>query len=592
MGRGIREQRGQSNTGLLVVTAVVAVAVAIALLLVPPSDPCAYSELSSPWQLSPIGFFSAGLAVVDRPEGTPRTGLVVAHGHDLSPQPVSYYGLDASTLSPALYGDIPDGFSADYAYHSGATAAHLDRDGYVDVCVTSYADPKQLTSGGGVKIYRGTLDGFDPTPTWVEQGFGASNCGVGDFDADGDLDLVVTSAFEVRTTPPASPPPNTPLALPGGGASRGLGTGPAGEIAGIPPYPNPLDGVVRIYRNDGAGGFTPWQTLSAATGAMDVEVADVDRDGWVDLLLAGPRTQLFRGQRPTAPLPFLAAPDWSSRETHSISMSVDAAVHPDWDDSLLVVASHGCKYPGEPGCPVSKNGFDVYRPGAALAAGKPISSHEYRVPSRGCSATGEEYAAALTVEQLDDDAYPDLLGGMWTTTTSGAIVFGHAVTLYPGKEAAGSKHPLLYSKKSRKDLADGAVGASEIRVADLFDEDRCPLTRKDSFTVPGGTEQAAFTLSRGPVSRIVAVTVGGVAADPAWDLTGAASTFNVPETREWVSVSPPAGGVGSVAVVVEYEYGGTVDVVATSAGPGPQFGASLVWRSRAMCPKSSEQSEE
>lgn len=591
----ITSQRGQSSGNLIQVTAVVGILVAAGWFLVSAANPCAYSEVSDPWKLSPLGFFSAGVAVVDQPSTKGRTGVVLAHGHDLSPQPVSYYGLDASTLSPATYGDIPDVFSEDYAYHGGVSAAYLDKDGYQDLCVTAYADARQLTSGGGVKIYRGSATGFDPAPSWEDTGYGASNCAFGDFDGDGDLDLVVTAAFEVRHQATTVAPPSSTVVWSGGGASGGLATGPAGEIAGIPPFPNPLDGKARTYRNDGSGNFTLWQTLTKGVGAMDVEVADVNRDGWVDLLLAGPVTQVYAGHKPDGTAPFQAQPSWESSNSHSISVSVDAAYHPDWDDSLMVAASHGCKYPGEPGCSVQKNGYDVYRPGkkmgtnpTTLASQTVTSGKKMRVPSRRCGNSHREYAAALTLEDLNLDKYPDLLAGMWTTSRASYTLLGNSVSLFPGKVSTGSKKPITYSQSSRKVLPGGTLAAAEIRVADVFDEDHCPETMTESFAVNSGQDQAVFTLSRGPVSKIVSVKVNGVLATAGWLGGTSGSTWTAPETKEWVSISPAPGATAAAKVEIEYQFGGTVDVVASSASPGPEFGASLVWRSRAMCSKKSD----
>ncbi len=156
--------------------------------------------------------------------------------------------------------------------------------------------------------------------------------------------------------------------------------------------------------------------------------------------------------------------------------------------------------------------------------------------------------------------------------------------MFEGKAAPGKKRPLVYNQSSRKDLPEGAVGAADIRVADLFDEDHCPRVATESFSVPAGQPRSVFTLARDPVSRILKVAVDGAVATPGWMVSNSGSQWSVPETREWVSLSPAPGATKAETVTVTYEYGGTVDVVASSTGPGPQFGSTLVWRSRTMCP--------
>ena len=121
----------------------------------------------------------------------------------------------------------------------------FDEDGYVDLIWAS-GD----TSGeGAVSLAFGGPDGLSAARRLSLVAHRPQKLAVVDLDLDGDLDLVV--------------------------ASSRMG---AGGLRTTTSY---------VYVNDGAGAFTP--TGLPTVGATDVKVADLDQDGWIDLVFCNER---------------------------------------------------------------------------------------------------------------------------------------------------------------------------------------------------------------------------------------------------------------------------------------------------------------
>ncbi len=201
--------------------------------------------------------------------------------------------------SPAGWGDEPDvRFATTGA--SGVVAEDLDGDGRLDLAFACYKAPSgpsesmvflqdgngycgtapdvRLTTQGARAVAAGDLNGDDlPDLVFARTRFGgavpeyssiylalegggfettpanlatkdAQDVKVADLDGDGDLDIVFANHRE----------------------------GPDGYSVGSP-----------VFINDGEGGFTTGPSLMlATTGAMAVEVADLDGTGWLDLVFA------------------------------------------------------------------------------------------------------------------------------------------------------------------------------------------------------------------------------------------------------------------------------------------------------------------
>jgi len=181
------------------------------------------------------------------------------------------------------------------------TAADIDGDGWVDLVFAnrfSGGDPTLDNYSNDSLVLWGSSDGFlDETrlPT-----VGAARSRVADLDADGHNDLVFANGVLETLDVPHSPV--------FWGSAEGFDPERRTDLSTVFPegllvedldYDGVLDVVFTtwlclldcdsaslVHPGDGAGGFSsPW-TLPEAVGAVDVQAADLDGDGLLDLVVA------------------------------------------------------------------------------------------------------------------------------------------------------------------------------------------------------------------------------------------------------------------------------------------------------------------
>jgi FG-GAP-like repeat len=168
-------------------------------------------------------------------------------------------------------------------------AADLDRDGHLDVIVTSAADGRVVwypsTDGGGAL---GAEQNLPPSAA------GADAVLTADLDRDGDLDVLTSSAsndeiawYENSDGSGHFGPQQILTSLAAGVASVLVadldGDGDLDLLAVLPGS----DEIAWLTNLDGEGGFGSLQILSSsATGIASVFAADIDTDGDLDVLAA------------------------------------------------------------------------------------------------------------------------------------------------------------------------------------------------------------------------------------------------------------------------------------------------------------------
>ena len=171
-----------------------------------------------------------------------------------------------------------------------------DNDGYLDLVVSGESAPGSYFA----KLYRNNQDGTFAQAIDLQMPVHGSSVSWGDYDNDGDLDLLV-SGYTVNH-------PNgvqarvlrndngvfvdsgiTNLAITGksrwgdynnDGRLDILGFGPASSYGAA-------DNNARIYRNDGNNVFTKITTPFSGASAGDLQWGDYDNDGDLDVLLGG-----------------------------------------------------------------------------------------------------------------------------------------------------------------------------------------------------------------------------------------------------------------------------------------------------------------
>jgi hypothetical protein len=220
--------------------------------------------------------------------------FVVANGNDISRQKlVVYYNTGTGTFPTT-----PDWQSTDIDYHGHLDVGDVNNDGWPDVAVSVYIGPSGFGSPGKVKLYLNNSGTLSSNPDWVSGNLVYTfSCAFGDADGDGDLDLAVAGGESYNNN--AEQPriyyniSGTLESLPSWKATEAqysydvnwadfdedgdLDVVFAGESS-----PN------RIFaNNNGVISLTPsWQSTDASQYANSLFVGDVNRDGFLDLLVS------------------------------------------------------------------------------------------------------------------------------------------------------------------------------------------------------------------------------------------------------------------------------------------------------------------
>lgn len=126
--------------------------------------------------------------------------------------------------------------------HADYHVADFDGDGNIDLAVVSLTGELRVLAGNGTSFTDGQDQQLDGLPIWMSGG---------DFDEDGDQDLVVVRSFANSTD---------------------------------------------IWLNDGSGTFTQGPSLAVGTDALAVTVGDFDDDGNLDVAVSRPAApEIFVG---------------------------------------------------------------------------------------------------------------------------------------------------------------------------------------------------------------------------------------------------------------------------------------------------------
>lgn len=275
--------------------------------------------------------------------------LVVANGNDMYRQNVTVYFNNAGTLSTT-----PGWQSSDIDYHGHLSLGDINNDGWIDVAVSVYLGAGGFNEKGKVKIYMNNNGTLSSNPSWVSaDSMYTFSCALGDADNDGFLDLAVA----------------------------------CGES-----YNYKID-QMRIYKNvNGVMQTTPyWKSTNLSYG-MDVDWADINNDGKLDLV--------FACERGTA-LAYLNygdsighSPYWTSTDANIYSNSLYLAdVNNDGNIDLAVADNNQIGGAGK---------FKIY-----LNTGVTFNTTPF------WSSTFSGYGSGIALVDIDFDGWKDLITGGW-----------------------------------------------------------------------------------------------------------------------------------------------------------------------------------
>ena len=229
-----------------------------------------------------------------------------------------------------------------------------------DVAVSVFLGPAGFTEPGLVKVYFNTGNSLESTPSWQSaDSMFTFSCALGDADGDGDLDLEVA-----------------------GGQPYSIGLGPYQTNGRI------------YYNQNGVLDSLPGWNSQVTMGALDVDFADMDKNGYLDVIFANHLTPNYI---------FLAdsignistAPSWSSGDNNYFANSLSIS-EIDSNKYLDLVISDNDQLGGH-GKFKSYN-FD------SIPTGQ--SNPDWFSNSGG-------YGSAVLLEDLNLDNQVDLLTGRW-----------------------------------------------------------------------------------------------------------------------------------------------------------------------------------
>ena len=297
------------------------------------------------------GHYATGLGVADiNQDGW--ADIIVANGNDIQRQNLVVYLNNGDGTFPT----VPSWQSNDFDYHGHLAVGDINGDNLPDVAVSVFLGPGGFSDPGKVKVYFNDGGQLEAIPSYESSDrMFTFSCALGDADGDGDLDLAV---------------------------------------AGGEPYHN-WETYGRVYYNqNGVIDTLPGWQSQVNMGAMDVDFADFDNNGYLDLAFACHLTPNYifladsQGQLNTSP-------DWSSQDVSYYANSLTVARVDSNDYPDLIISDNN-----------QLGGSGKYK--AYYFTDAPSGQS---MPSWTSGQGG--YGSAVLASDLTINGRPDLLAGRW-----------------------------------------------------------------------------------------------------------------------------------------------------------------------------------
>ncbi len=401
--------------------------------------------------------------------------LITANGNDISVCPERVYYNTGSILE-----EVASWSSTDEYYGCHLDLADVDGDGDLDMAV-----PNLIGTGSGYppaldEMYINYNGTFESTPSWHNtEADNSFNVAFGDYDLDGDPDLVTESGYFSVSS-------------------------------------------VKLYRNNNGSLATSatWESADDQIAAGDVEWCDIDRDGDLDLVVAG-SDEVFKATQPIRIFRnnngVLATTHyWESDNTGEFNQISFADIDDDGYFEMSV---------SETG---QGSGFErvyLYDNNGGTLETSPFWQDDLT------------YCSATRFADIDADGDYDLAAGGWWAPIR--------VYLNDGTGGFPSSPDWEYSA-----MGSGMV-VEQICFSDVDGYD--VYTRSDDFNGNGSTK--LFYVDRYPMLDIPEVTVNGSTLDP--------DEYCFDMELGWVSfASAPPSGTDNVTI--EYEYSDSLDMLVTN----------------------------
>lgn len=220
--------------------------------------------------------------------------LAVANGNDMARQRVAIYFNNGSGSLPTT----PGWQSGDVDYHGHLSIGDINGDGYPDIAVSVYLGAGGFAQRGKAKVYLNNAGTFGSLPSWVSRdSMFTFSCAFGDADNDGDLDLAVAGGESYNHRPERNRiyynHGGILDSLPGwssseAGYSYDVGWGDFDADGDLDLVFANESGPNKMYRNDvdSIGRVAVWSSTDASQQANSLFIGDVDNNGFPDLAIS------------------------------------------------------------------------------------------------------------------------------------------------------------------------------------------------------------------------------------------------------------------------------------------------------------------
>jgi hypothetical protein len=401
------------------------------------------------WESLAQGQYATGLGIADI-NGDSWDDIVVANGNDMARQKLYVYYNNGDGTFP----QTPSWMSSDIDYLGHLSVGDINQDGLIDVAVSSFLGPDRFADPGYIKVYSNLGGYLEPNPSFrsADSMYNFS-CALGDADGDGDLDLAVA----------------------------------CGE-----PYSGITDYGKIYYNQNGQLDSLPGWTSSVVMGAMDVDFADMDNNGFLDLIFACHLTPnyIYLADSTGA---ILQQPSWQSQDNSYYANSLTIAKVDDNNYPDLMVSDN-----------FQLGGQGKFK--AYLFNNLPSLS----TSPAWFSNTGG-YGSAVLAEDINGDNFPDLFAGRW---------WGN-VQIYPGDGSSFNPNPGWQSASS------SVIEAFALR--DLDQDGRMNI--QETISVNRDSVHV-FYLNEPAVEKVNTVQLNGV-------MLTAGTDYTIMPGVQWISTESP-----------------------------------------------------
>jgi hypothetical protein len=387
--------------------------------------------------------------------------FVVANGNDMAIQKVVVYYNNNGSFPSA-----PNWQSTDIDYHGHLDAGDINGDGYPEVAVSVYIGQAGFSAKGKVKLYSNTSGTLSANPVWTSADeVYTFSCAFGDADGDGDLDLAVAGG-ESYNSHPEQP---------------------------------------RIYYNyNGVLETLPSWKATAAQYCYDVDWADFDKDGDLDLVFAceGSPNKIFQnvnGVIGTAPM-------WQSTDVSQQANSLFTGdINGDGYIDLAISDNNQLGGTGK---------FKLYLNNAGTLSTTPFWTSAF-----------SGYGSGIQLSDIDNDVDLDLLTGGWW----------QPCRIYTNSSGSFNTNPQYTST---------STSVVEVIITSDVDKDMVQNVQQ-LFT--GNGQKKLFYMPRTPLLEVTRVVIG---TD-----TLQYNEYSYDTENGWISlaVAPAAGVIVSVEGSVSWD---------------------------------------